>query len=125
MVWIGGTVHPLAHAAGAVQSRNEFGLWHLFLADQNARVLARLKETAHDDGTCRQCVRSNSQTRRDVNDPFALSGGGVLNWRHGWGQKFDGSALLSKAFGIVMKWMGILVGAFTDSRFEVDERGST
>lgn len=118
-------MHALAHGARRGDAGAEpLGRWHLFLSEQLAYFLNRLKSTPEGDGSLldRTVIfygTSNSQTHVNENYALMLAGGRGLGIDHGHFRKFDSSVPLSNLFVTLLDKLGAPAHAFADSSGEL------
>lgn len=120
-------MHTLAHDARKSDSGAEpLGRWDLFLTEQLAYFLDRLRSTPEGDGTLLDSTvvfygSSNSQTHVNEDYPLVLAGGAGLGFRHGRYLRFGEEVPLSNLFVTLLDKLGAPTGSFADSTGELTE----
>lgn len=114
-------MHKLAHdARKSDEGAEPLGRWHLFLTQQLAYFIRRLKETPEGDGSLLDSTvilygSSNSQTHVNLNYPLLLAGGSDLGLAHGSFRQFGEDVPLSNLFVTLLGSLGTNTEAFGDS----------
>ncbi len=120
-------MHALAHDArkhdGGAQPLGE---WDLFLTQQLAYFLKRLRDTPEGDGSLldRTVVlygSSNSQTHVNLNYPLVLAGGNALGLRHGSYIRYEEEQPLSNLFVSLLDRFEVPDERFADSTGKLAE----
>ncbi len=118
-------MHSLAHNARKGDAGAEpLGRWDLFLTEQLAYFLERLRSTPEGDGSLLDSTvvfygSSNSQTHVNENYPLLLAGGRGLGLRHGELRRFGPEVPLSNLFVTILQRFGAPRESFADSSGEV------
>ena len=118
-------MHSLAHGARRGDAGAEpLGRWHMFLNEQLAYFLNRLKSTPEDGGSLldRTIVfygTSNSQTHVNENYALMLAGGRGLGMKHGRFLQFDAGVPLANLFVTLLDKMDAPAQSFADSAGEL------
>lgn len=118
-------MHSLAHGARRGDAGAEpLGRWHMFLNEQLAYFLNRLKSTPEGGGSLldRTIVfygTSNSQTHVNENYALMLAGGRGLGMKHGRFLQFDAGVPLSNLFVTLLDKMDAPARSFADSAGEL------
>ena len=119
------SMHALAHNARKGDAGAEpLGRWDLFLTEQLAYFLERLRSTPEGDGTLLDSTAvfygsSNSQTHVNENYPLVLAGGRGLGLRHGELRKFGEDVPLANLFVTLLDRLGAGQESFADSTGEL------
>ena len=120
-------MHRMAHDARKNDAGAEpLGRWDLFLTQQLAYFLRRLKNTPEGDGSLldRTIVyygSSNSQTHVNLNYPLILAGGSGLGLAHGEYRQFSEAVPLSNLFVTMLDRLDVPTTKFVDSSGELTE----
>ncbi len=120
-------MHRMAHDARKNDAGAEpLGRWDLFLTQQFAYFLRRLKDTPEGDGSLldRTVVyygSSNSQTHVNLNYPLILAGGSGLGLAHGEYRQFSEAIPLSNLFVTLLNRLDVPTTRFVDSSGELAE----
>lgn len=118
-------MHSLAHGARRGDAGAEpLGRWHMFLNEQLAYFLNRLKSTPEGGGSLldRTIVfygTSNSQTHVNENYALMLAGGRRLGMKHGRFLQFDAGVPLANLFVTLLDKMDSPARSFADSAGEL------
>lgn len=118
-------MHRMAHGARKNDAGAEpLGQWDLFLTQQFAYFLGRLRDTREGDGSLldRTIVlygSSNSQTHVNLNYPLVVAGGRNLGLGHGAFREYAEDVPLSNLFVTVLNRLGVPVEGFADSTGEL------
>lgn len=115
-----GNWHGLAHGAGKKGGPEKLGRFDQFLAENLARFILRLKDTAEGDSNMLDQTlvlygSSNSRTHQNRNYPLLLAGGSGLGLKHNQYLKFDEKTPMSNLFLSMLQGLGIETGQFADS----------
>ncbi len=120
-------MHQLAHGARRGEAGAEpLGKWDLFLTQQLAYFIERLRSTSEGDSTLLEKTlvlygSSNSQTHVNLNFPLLLAGGGRLGLTHGQFLKFDESTPMSNLLVTLLNRLDTPTESFVDSTGELTE----
>ena len=119
-------MHSLAHGARKNDAGAEpLGKWDLFLTEQLAYFIQRLRETAEGDGSLLDSTlvfygSSNSQTHVNLNYPLLLAGGNDMKLAHGSFHKFGAETPLSNLYVTLLNRLGVPIDSFADSTGTLD-----
>ena len=119
--------HGLAHGANKPEGMRNLGTFDQFLAENHARFLGRMNDTAEGDGSLldRTIVlygSSNSRTHSNHNYPLLLAGGRGLGFKHGQFLKYNERDMrLSNLYATVVDRLGIHDQGFGDSTGEMSD----
>ncbi len=120
-------MHTMAHdARKGDEGAEPLGKWDLFLTQQLAYFMRRLKGTQEGDGSLldRTLVyygSSNSQTHVNLNYPLILAGGSALGLQHGRYRQFGEDIPLSNLFVTLLNKLGAPTESFVDSTGELTD----
>ena len=120
-------MHSLAHGARKNDAGAEpLGKWDLFLTEQLAYFIERLRQTPEGDGTLLDSTlvlygSSNSQTHVNLNYPLLLAGGSDMGLAHGSFHKFGTDVPLANLYVTLLNGLGVPVDSFADSTGALDE----
>jgi hypothetical protein len=116
----------LAHDARKGDAGAEpLGRWDLFLTEQLAYFLDRLRSTPEGEGTLLDSTvvlygSSNSQTHVNENYPLVLAGGGAMGFRHGELRKLSQDTPMANLFVTLLERFGTGATEFADSTGALD-----
>ena len=119
-------MHSLAHGARKNDAGAEpLGKWDLFLTEQLAYFIQRLRETPEGDGSLLDSTlvfygSSNSQTHVNLNYPLLLAGGNDMELAHGSFHKFGAETPLSNLYVTLLNRLGVPIDSFADSTGTLD-----
>ena len=127
LLGLSANMHKMAHDARKNDAGAEpLGQWDLFLSQQFAYFLGRLRDTPEGEGSLldRTIVlygSSNSQTHVNLNYPLILAGGRNLGLSHGEFRRFSEDIPLSNLYVTMLKRLGVPAERFVDSTGELPE----
>ena len=119
-------MHSLAHGARKNDAGAEpLGKWDLFLTEQLAYFIERLRQTPEGDGTLLDSTlvlygSSNSQTHVNLNYPLLLAGGSDIGLAHGSFHRFGSDVPLANLYVTLLNGLGVPVDSFADSTGALD-----
>ncbi|MEZ5365521.1 MAG: DUF1552 domain-containing protein [Bryobacterales bacterium] len=119
------SMHTLAHDARKGDAGAEpLGRWDLFLTEQLAYFLDRLRSTPEGEGSLLDSTvvlygSSNSQTHVNANYPLVLAGGSGMGLSHGEFRKFSEDQPMANLFVTLLRKFGSSARQFADSTGEL------
>ncbi len=126
LLGLGANMHKLAHGWNKKGGAEALGNWDLFLAEQFAWFVDRLKSIPEGEGSLLDNTMllygsSNSRTHNNTNYPLVLAGGRGLGVRHGQFLKFGSDTPFSNVHHTVLDRLGVPSESFADSTGDMSE----
>lgn len=119
-------LHGLAHGWNKKGGAEALGRWDLFLAQQLARFLERMKSAEEGDGNLLDHTvilygTSNSNTHNNNNCPMLTAGGNAIGMKNGQHVKLGAEVPMSNLLLTLLHRMNVEAESFSDSTQELSE----